>query len=205
MRNDTSVISMHQSEQNENAYSNNQQLQQVIELPKVTLDNLAIIGEFLGNASNITRNSCAYALLENDGAYIKHLVNILKDAEDLEDENALVQFFIIFKNILLLNNPELIEVLLRDDFWLHLMHALESDPELPQKAPHRNYLQNEVIFNQVIPIVNQKTLHQIHQNFRIMYLKGECVCVFSLYIYYSFLNTMYVCLSNRCCITSYFG
>ena len=83
--------------------------------------------------------------MENDFSYLKRLFAILKDVDDLDDENSLIQLFLIFKNmrkdtsfyfhscflkiyiiLVLLNHSELIDALLSDDFWLQLMQALES-------------------------------------------------------------------------------
>jgi protein phosphatase-4 regulatory subunit 3 len=148
-----------------------QSMPPVVELPAVEVENLAIIGELFGNASHMVKTQYSNSVAENDGSYLKSLFALLEYVDDLDDTSSLTQFFCIFKNIILLNCAELFELLLSETYWIPLMLALESDPELPARAHHRKYLEEEVVFNQVVPITDSKILAKVHQNFRIQYLK----------------------------------
>lgn len=55
---------------------------------------------------------------------------------------------------------------------IRLMGILEYDPGLPiPKANHRNFLQQVVVFKEVIPFTDRTVVDKIHQSFQVQYLK----------------------------------
>ena len=53
------------------------------------------------------------------------------------------------------------------------MGALEYDPELPQRQRHREFLQQNVVFKEVVPISDPAVRAKIHQTYRMGYLKAR--------------------------------
>ena len=70
----------------------------------------------------------ADALLQRD--YIPQLVELFSTVEDLESAEELAHMFVIFKGVIMLNNTNVYEVLLREDMLMGVVGALEYDPEL---------------------------------------------------------------------------
>jgi protein phosphatase-4 regulatory subunit 3 len=91
--------------------------------------------------------------------------------EESGNQAQLHLMFNIFKNLVLLNDPGLMETMFNDQNYMTSVGALEYDPEVSPKLEHRKYLQNSVVFKEVVPIRNADILKKIHQTFRIQYLK----------------------------------
>ena len=51
--------------------------------------------------------------------------------------------------------------------------ALEYDPEIPQRQRHREFLQQSVVFKEVVPISDSAMRAKIHQTYRMGYLKAR--------------------------------
>jgi len=49
--------------------------------------------------------------------------------------------------------------------------ALEYDPEIPVRQRHREFLQQSVVFKEVVPIGDPAVRAKIHQTYRMGYLK----------------------------------
>lgn len=86
--------------------------------------------------------------------------------------NSLHTLFRIFKALIMLNEPSLIEACLSDAFFLDTMGILEYDPDYSKhELKHRQYLESPGLFKVVVPIEHEPTLAKIHLNFRLTYLK----------------------------------
>ena len=79
--------------------------------------------------------------------------------------------FNIIKNLILLGNKELIEILLSDDCYLITFGALEYDFETFKIVPHRKYFKEVVKFKNPLNIKDEKLLQKINQNIRLSYLR----------------------------------
>jgi len=97
-------------------------------LPAAELRNLAAIAELLAEVPLNRRTRVADMLVQGD--YIPQLVNLFAMAEEMEGSEDLHFLFAIFKGIVMLNNTNIYEVLLRDDMRMGVIGALEYDPEL---------------------------------------------------------------------------
>ena len=51
--------------------------------------------------------------------------------------------------------------------------ALEYDPEIPRRQRHREFLQQSVVFKEVVPIGDPAVRAKIHQTYRMGYLKAR--------------------------------
>jgi protein phosphatase-4 regulatory subunit 3 len=103
--------------------------------------------------------------------YLTKLIELFKVVEESGNQAQLHLMFNIFKNLVLLNDPNLMETMFNDQNYMTTVGALEYDPEVSPKLEHRKYLQNSVVFKEVVPIRNADILKKIHQTFRIQYLK----------------------------------
>eukprot|EP00798_Chlamydomonas_sp_ICE-L_P024204 gene24204-9802_t len=59
----------------------------------------------------------------------------------------------------------------QEEFIMDVVGALEYDPELSQRQPHRDFLSSNVVFKEVVPITDPTVLSKIHQTYRIQYIK----------------------------------
>lgn len=110
-----------------------------------------------------------YVIAEN---YIHKLIPIVSDAEDLESLADLHRLCNIMKVIILLNDTAIIEHAVSDACVIGVVGALEYDPDFPShKANHRQWLQGEGRFREVVRIEDSEILKKIHQTYRLQYLK----------------------------------
>ena len=79
--------------------------------------------------------------------------------------------FNIFKNLLLLGNKELLEVLLNDECYLITFGALEYDFDAFKIVPHRKYFKEVVKFKNPLNIEDEDILQKINLNIRLSYLR----------------------------------
>ncbi|KAF2972275.1 hypothetical protein GQX73_g1243 [Xylaria multiplex] len=143
-----------------------------ISLPDVTMANLAEIeSQMRMMSSSVTGRDALtkYVIAEN---YIHKLIPIVADAEDLESLADLHRLCNIMKVIILLNDTVIIENAVSDPCVIGVVGALEYDPDFPShKANHRQWLQGEGRFREVVRIEDQDILKKIHQTYRLQYLK----------------------------------
>eukprot|EP00277_Geminigera_cryophila_P001172 CAMPEP_0179422572 /NCGR_PEP_ID=MMETSP0799-20121207/10505_1 /TAXON_ID=46947 /ORGANISM="Geminigera cryophila, Strain CCMP2564" /LENGTH=783 /DNA_ID=CAMNT_0021196723 /DNA_START=344 /DNA_END=2692 /DNA_ORIENTATION=+ len=141
-----------------------------LKLPLPDMENLQHLQDIVSNATSATRDRIVDGVMA-DG-YLATLLSIFRDCEDLEMTNSLHTLFRIFKGLIMLNEPSLIEACLSDSFFLDTMGILEYDPDYAKhEMKHREYLQSPGLFKQAVPITHQPTLAKIHLNFRLTYLK----------------------------------
>lgn len=77
----------------------------------------------------------------------------------------------IFKNIFLLNQNSLYEIMLSEDALFDVLGVFEYDPNTPTPKRHRDYLKSVSRFKEVIPFGNQKLINKIHQTYRTTYIQ----------------------------------
>ncbi|KAI0425359.1 DUF625-domain-containing protein [Xylaria sp. FL1042] len=143
-----------------------------ISLPEVSMANLADIESQMRMMSSSVNGRDAltkYVIAEN---YIHKLIPIVSDAEDLESLADLHRLCNIMKIIILLNDTAIIEHAVSDACVIGVVGALEYDPDFPShKANHRQWLQGEGRFREVVRIEDVEILKKIHQTYRLQYLK----------------------------------
>ncbi|KAF8592690.1 DUF625-domain-containing protein [Ramaria rubella] len=106
--------------------------------------------------------------------YINKIIEVMKRAEDVEDIKELHACCSCMQTILLVNDHNLYEHILRDPTFLGVVGVLECmyDPEFPaHKASYRDFLENATHFRQPIPIRDEQTRNKIHQTYRLQFLK----------------------------------
>ena len=83
--------------------------------------------------------------------------------------------FTIFKNLVLIGDKELLELLVDDNLYLITFGALEYDFETMKSVPHRKYFKDIVKFKNLLNIDDQKILKKINQNLRLTYLRDTAL------------------------------
>ncbi|KAI1381728.1 DUF625-domain-containing protein [Hypoxylon crocopeplum] len=143
-----------------------------ISLPPASMGNLAEIESQMRGLSGTANGRDAltkYVLTED---YIGKLIPIVIEAEDLESLNDLHRLCNIMKIIILLNDTSIIEHAVSDECVIGVVGALEFDPDFPShKANHRQWLEGEGRYKEVVRIEDPQILKKIHQTYRLQYLK----------------------------------
>ncbi len=164
-----------------------------LQLPEPTLNSVETIEQRvreLSQGSGQVKERFVEWLLRT--GYIKLLIDLFNDAEDLEQLPVLHCLCSIMQNIrespsplphpsrradhsptaVLLNDNVLFEHILQDDVFLGVVGMLEYDPVFPRdKASFRAYLSDPARFRQVVPIPDKAILAKIHHTYRLHYLK----------------------------------
>ncbi|KAF8339200.1 component of IIS longevity pathway SMK-1-domain-containing protein [Cantharellus anzutake] len=110
-----------------------------------------------------------YILTED---YIKQLMDVMEQAEDLESLGDLHALYGIMHTILSINDHGIYDYILNEDVFLGVVGILEYDPEFPSyKASYRDFLKNSSEYLQVIEIRDPNIQRKIHQTYRLQYLK----------------------------------
>ncbi|PWN18063.1 DUF625-domain-containing protein [Microstroma glucosiphilum] len=118
----------------------------------------------------LAREKVAEWLVRAD--YLRKLVPVFQDAEDLENVEDLQCLCTIMQTIVMLNDSAIVETIIQDDLFIDIAGMFEYDPEFPTlKASYRDYLRNTARFKSVIDIDDIKIVTKIHQVYRLQYLK----------------------------------
>lgn len=102
--------------------------------------------------------------------YVEALCDLFKMCEDLGSLEDMHKLFDIFRTLIMLHHPRILDRLFVQENVFQVMGALEYDPELVRRPQHRHFLENVVVFHQVVTLP-QHILDQIHRSFRIQYMK----------------------------------
>lgn len=122
------------------------------------------------SATAAGRDALARCIMSED--YIRRLIPLVEMAEDLESLSDLHHLCNIIKIILLLNDTSIIEHAVSDECVLGVVGALEYDPDFPShKANHRQWLNNQGRYKEVVRIQDDVIRKKIHQTYRLQYLK----------------------------------
>ncbi|CAN8269587.1 unnamed protein product [Cochlearia groenlandica] len=140
------------------------------ELPTVELTNLPVLLKIV-TESGISDQMRLSELILKSHDFFRHLMNIFKICEDLENVEGLHLIFNIVKGLILLNSSQIMEKIFGDELIMEIIGCLEYDPSVPHSQHHRNFLKEHVVFKEAIPIKDPLVLSKIHQTYRIGYLK----------------------------------
>eukprot|EP00775_Hariotina_reticulata_P003204 gene3204-3481_t len=140
-----------------------------VELPAAEMGNLEEIAKVLAHVPPMQRERVAQLLM--GPGYLRKLLDLFRQCEDLEDLPSLQHMFRLMRSIIMLNDTQLLDELLKEEHVMDVMGCLEYDPDLQAPQQHRTFLQTAVVFKEVVPITSQEVLMKIHQTYRIQYLK----------------------------------
>lgn len=142
-----------------------------IELPACELSKLEEIAELFSSVlpSPFRREKLANAI-ENEN-YISKLLDLFHMCEDLENTDCLQYLYEIVKNTILLNRTSLLEQMFSEEHIDDVIGCLEFDPSSAAPQKHREYLNSQANFREVLPITNQDLLNKIHQTYKVQYIQ----------------------------------
>lgn len=142
-----------------------------LELPVCELEQLDAINDLLSSCIpySFKRDKVATAFEKED--YLAKLLQLFKKLEGQQNTKALHKMFEIFKNIFLLNQSPLFEVMLSEESLFDVLGIFEYDPNQSTPKRHREYLKSVSRFKEVIPFGNQKLINKIHQTYRVQYIQ----------------------------------
>ncbi|GAA94601.1 uncharacterized protein L969DRAFT_87512 [Mixia osmundae IAM 14324] len=143
-----------------------------VDLPEPKLGNLREIDNYIRRISRPVsgRDAIVNTILRT--AFLRKLVQVHQEAEDLESLDDLHLCCILMQNILLLHDNNLFEYIMQEDIFLGIVGLLEYDPEFPtMKASYREHLGNPSLFREVVPFRDASLQAKIHQTYRLQYLK----------------------------------
>ncbi|OSD04439.1 DUF625-domain-containing protein [Trametes coccinea BRFM310] len=147
----------------------------IIRSGRLPQPQMGIIGEIdtaikaLARTALVKERVCEY--IQNE-EYIKALIDVFNQAEDLESLADLHALFSCMQTILLLNEHSLYEHILDDEMFMGVVGILEYDPEFPNyKANYRDFLRDTSRFHQPIAIRDEAIQRKIHHTYRLQFLK----------------------------------
>ncbi|KAK9907487.1 hypothetical protein WJX75_004578 [Coccomyxa subellipsoidea] len=140
-----------------------------VELPPAEMGSLPDLAKILMELSPFQRDRAAAQAMRP--GYVRSLLDIFRQCEDLEDEESLKHMYFIVRGAIMLNDAALLEAFLSEENVMDTVGALEYDPELPEQQRHRSFLRDRVVFKEVVPIADPGLRAKIHQTYRLAYLK----------------------------------
>ncbi|KAK0520198.1 Platinum sensitivity protein [Tilletia horrida] len=184
-------------------------------LPEPKLATLSQIELKLKDAASkgqAVRDRVAEWLLREN--YIKKLLPVFQDAEELEVLDSLHLLCTIIQSILMLNDNAIFEHILQDDVFLGVVGMLEYDPEYPRsKASYRDYLSDPSRYRKVVEIKDEGIVRKIHQTYRLLYLKDVILArvlddptfsILNSFVFYNQVDIVSYCISNEGFLTELF-
>ena len=139
------------------------------EIPSPSRGNLEDLARVLSDLSPHQREGVAAQLLQSD--YIPKVLRMFEQCEDLDDRTALTHLYKVVRGMIMLTDSSLLEELLKEEYVMQVVGALEYDPDVSMHIRHREFLQNKVLFREVVPVTDVAVKAKIHQTYRIQYLK----------------------------------
>ena len=128
---------------------------------------------FFDKTNNTINNDKNIIINENNNE-INNEYNQQQIFKSLPMEN-IHYIFTIFKNLVLIGDKDLIEILIKDDYYLITFGALEYDFETMKTIPHRKYFKDYVKFENILNIKDENILNKINQNLRLTYLRDTAL------------------------------
>ncbi|KAI0920771.1 hypothetical protein AcW1_005052 [Taiwanofungus camphoratus] len=123
----------------------------------------------LARTNAMKERVCEY--IQNE-EYIKAMIDVMNQAEDLESLDNLHALCSCMQVILMLNDHSLYEHILEDDLFFGVVGMLEYDPEFPtHKANYREFLHQASRFHQPVPLRDEAIQRKVHHTYRLQFLK----------------------------------
>lgn len=165
---------------------------QIEPLPEPELGNLEKLLILITSGSHFARERIPLQIMSSQD-YLPRLFELFRQCEDVDDIESLHLFYAIFRGLVNLNDPNLYEILLREQNVFDFVGTLEYDPEQLERVHHRQFLKENVVFKEVVPINNKLIREKIHQTCRLGYLKDAILPRVLDDAAFSTLTTMMMC------------
>lgn len=149
----------------------------VAELPPCEMIRLEDINKIISTCigSQMQKEKLVVLLIQE--SYIKKLLNVFRICENERNDDGLYYLFKIFKNIFLLNDFQLFDIIFGDDVIFDVVGCLEYDSSKKrhrhyrETESHRQILQQHSKFREPIEIKNPVLLAKIHKTYRVQYVQ----------------------------------
>ncbi|KAL1721678.1 component of IIS longevity pathway SMK-1-domain-containing protein [Schizophyllum commune] len=142
------------------------------QLPSPTMGAIEEVGRALkaiSRSPSVKERLCELFIQQD---YIKQLIGVMTDVEDLESLEHLHLLCSLMQTILMLGDHNLYEYILEDEIFLGVVGMLEYDPEFPaHKANYRQFLTQCTTFHQPVPVRDPGIMRKIHHTYRLQFLK----------------------------------
>lgn len=138
-------------------------------LPDLTLTTLESMTKMFEDVQPFTKDQL-FSRLHASG-FIPQLVQVFQQCEDLEDVPSLENCCRLARTLVLHADFSTAEALFSEEHALHIIGALEYDPDIPVRIKHRQFLRDRVSFKEVVPITDLDTVRRIHRIYRMQYVK----------------------------------
>lgn len=134
--------------------------------------DLKYIIEIIENCTMQHREDLLIFFSQSDCAYIKALLRLFHSKPEDELDTELGVLAVCIKEILLMNDPEIIEYVTTDEeIFESICGVLEYTPELQRKANYREFIRERAKFRTVVKMDDDELVSYIHRLFRVNYLK----------------------------------
>lgn len=140
-----------------------------VELPPAELASLPELAKALSEVSFMQRESLALQLVRE--GYVRKVMELFRQCEDLEDRDSLQQLYYVVKGMIMLGETQLLENLLEEEHIMSVIGALEYEPGLASQPKHREFLRQHVVFKEVVPIADPGVRQRIHASYQMGYIK----------------------------------
>ncbi|KAI9345765.1 component of IIS longevity pathway SMK-1-domain-containing protein [Pilaira anomala] len=141
-----------------------------IPLPDPQLSNLKEILDLLMHANTMREKDKISAYILTEG-YLNKLLSLFEECEDLEATEDLHVLYEVMVAIFSLNDQQLIDLALQDDYFSNVMGILEYNPKT-EKENHREFFKQHSNMKQVIEIEEETIKRKIELSFRLEYLQS---------------------------------
>ncbi|OAF70785.1 hypothetical protein A3Q56_01476 [Intoshia linei] len=135
-------------------------------LPEVKIENITEILYTL-NGNSIFRDRYINLITPK---YFTDLVDLFKKLDDLEDTDNLKKIYDIFSSIIFFNRTEFFDLIFEDGIFIHVIGALEYNPDFNEKRNYRDFLTKKVKFKKCIDFTNKKLFENIHKAYNMKFL-----------------------------------
>ncbi|OQV18830.1 Serine/threonine-protein phosphatase 4 regulatory subunit 3 [Hypsibius exemplaris] len=140
-------------------------------LPPCEMSKLDKIYEVVQSFMSHPHQRDKLATVIEQESYIKKLLDLFRQCEDLENTDGLQHLFSIMKSILMLNRNALYEVLFSDECIEEVLGCLEWDPTGTRPKRHREYIRDIARFKEVVPLENADLQQKIQQMYKVQYIQ----------------------------------
>ena len=143
----------------------------LVDLPPCTVDNLPSINELLTKYANpVVKKDSVIAAIEA-GDYVRKILELFQSCEKESDITSLQNLYNISKNLFLMNRAAILQIMLSEVCIMDVIGCLEYDPRLSTPSNHREFIQRQAAFKDVIPITNGELLSKIHLMYKMQYIQ----------------------------------
>lgn len=79
------------------------------------------------------------------------------------------------RSIVLLNDANLLELMLAEDFFLNVIGTMEYDRSLRSREPYREFISGKAKLREAFPLPSDELRQQIKKYFQLKFMKDLCI------------------------------